>query len=72
MLTTQELNFYSHLVVTPKGQEVGQIHFEPSSAWDTQPWKAYINGELVHQSDSFMRCFRHIQQHYKAGVYVAV
>lgn len=69
MLTTQELNFYSYLVVASEGLEVGQIHHISDTDWDTQPWKSYIAGVEVHASDSFMCCFRYIQQHYKSGSY---
>ena len=72
MLTTQELNFYSYLVLDAKGKEVGQIHHAPTSDNDEHPWKACRDGIEVFDSNSFMRCFRHIQSHYKSGVYAAV
>ena len=69
MLTTQELNFYSYLVLDAKGNEIGQIHHAPTSDNDEHPWKACQDGSEVFDGNSFMRCFRHIQQHYKAGMY---
>lgn len=65
MLTTIELNSYSYLVVDEKGNEVGQIHHAPTSDEDEHPWKVYSEGIKVFEWNSFMRCFRHIQETHK-------
>lgn len=67
MLSTIDLNFFSYLFVNEFGQTVAEIHHEPDQelVHDTQPWCLYINDQLLHKDDSFMKCFRVAQRSYK-------
>ena len=69
MLTTQEINFYSHHVLL-NGVAIGEIHgiikVDPVAGTDRLMWEGWLKGTMVCEFDAFMMSFRHLQNAVKA------
>lgn len=69
MLTTQEINFYSHYVLL-NGQKIGKIHgivkVDRVAGTDRLMWEGWLNGRMIGETDTFMKTFRLISNTYKS------
>lgn len=72
MITTREINFYSHYVLL-NGVEIGEIHNAPNQelVYDSTPWKLWIHGKQVAEYGAFIQCVRHVEYAYKKRLIAA-